>query len=172
MRKLIGFIVSAVLIAAAAAVVIFWPHDKAPQPEEPKTLLAGILVPLPEGWEVQPIAGGVIAHGSPCRGAVYCKSIMVLDETKLTANDWKKTLVDLKCTDNRNEAPGPLTPRGTKEIGDRGAFYYTVALCGVSNTEIMAIWETQIPKRLVVAPVDPRYGMTDTADRLKRAHWK
>lgn len=173
MRKLLLAVTVILLAITAVLLVLIVGNETKESAQEKKTPMAGISIPLPEGWQTKTVANVTVAYGGPCelKTIATCKGFAVFDEKTLTGIDWKKTMAGLTCAGNPKEKPGKVTPRGTKMIGDHGAFYYTVSLCGVSNTETVAIWETQIPKRLFVMPADPRFALPDAEQRLGRAQW-
>lgn len=163
------------LVLAIVLAVVFWPNEVEAPAQEKKTPMAGVSIPLPEGWQIKTVANVTVAYGGPCelKSFATCKGFAVFDEKTLAGVDWKKTLAGLTCAGNPKEKPGKVTPSGIKKIGDNDAdaFYYTVALCGVSNTEKLEIWETQIPKRLFVTSADPRFALPDLDQRLARSTW-
>ena len=175
-RKLLLLIPTVILLAIVTVLLvqIFSPNGDETPAQEKKTPMADISIPLPEGWQTKTVANVTVAYGGPCefKNFATCKGFAVFDEKTLAGSDWKKTLVGLTCAGNPKEKPGKVTPGSAKKIGDHGAFYYTVPLCGVSNTEKVAIWETQIPKRLFVMPADPRFGLSDLDKRLARSAWR
>lgn len=141
-----------------------------PPPQEKTTNLRDIAIPLPSGWRTKSEEGVTYAYKPPCTFQ-KCTNLAVFDESALAGGDWQKVITDTYgCQSNPTEAPDVPTPRGTRMIGDRGAYYYTMARCGVSNIEILGIWQTQIPPRLIVTQKDTS-GLPDLEERLTRAHW-
>lgn len=172
LRKLLLLIVVVPLLILTAVFVIraFWPDGEEVSAQEKKTLMGSVSVPLPEGWQVRSEPGVAYAVKAPC-ASLACAGLAVFEGNGLTGN-WQKTIPGrYMCTRNKKETAGSLTQKGTPTFGEQGTIQYTVPLCGVSNSEMLEIWETRLPTRIIVAPIDPTRRMPEVVKRLGRAQW-
>jgi hypothetical protein len=172
-KAFIPFLVAmfAIILVIVLVVVIYDEETgPPPPPKETTAKLHGIVVPIPDGWRAV-VEGDVQIVYEPC-SQPPCRHVAVYGPDSLLMSDWQTMLKhDYPCRSNPDESSGAITSRGTRMIGDRGAYYYTMARCGVSNIETLAIWYTQIPPRLIVTQNDVTSGLPDLEARLGRAQW-
>lgn len=155
-------------------VMIFWPEgDTASNPEK-KTPVGSISIPLPEGWQTRSEPGVTYAVKAPCT-ALSCAGIAVFEGNGLTGKWEKVVLGRYTCTGNKKEESGTVTQKGTPQFGpegrEMGTVHYTVSLCGTSNSEVLEIWATRLPTRIVVAPINSKHRLPDAIARLDRSEW-
>lgn len=170
-RLVLWTIPAAILLFVLVTVTANQPapsNPPAPQQKEVMVKLQDLTVPLPEGWERYTEDNVSYSFGPMCI-KTKCIDVAVFGQEALAKTDWQKAVLSkYRCIANPNETAAAFKPQGSTMVGGRGAYYSTVALCGVSGTEKLNVYQTQIPARVIVARQD---RLPDVDKRLDRAAW-
>lgn len=174
MRRLLLLATVPVLALTGVFLFLIFRTDEVQTVHEKKTSMGSISIPLPEGWQTGSEPGVTYAVKPPC-ASLSCAGIAIFDGNGLTGKWEKAVLSRYTCTGNKKEETGKVTQKSTPQFGPEGreigTVHYTVPLCGTSNSEVLEIWETRLPTRIVVVPINGKYRLPDATHRLNRSEW-
>jgi hypothetical protein len=160
-----------IVVGVVVLVIVTSPADrKPPLPKsaaEKTITLHDLILQVPDSWEVKSQSG--VDYTQDCSQSP-CGQLLVYGDDVLRQTNWQAIVTLHKCQANPSEAQGPITPRGTTMIGNRGAYRYTMERCGVSHSEILEVWRTELPPRLIISQRGA--GLPNMDARLTHANWK
>jgi hypothetical protein len=126
------------------------PPGAATKPEA-EAVFPNFVMKLPEGWKTRTEGGKTFAYKEPCSTSA-CNNVTVYGSDVLAGANWEAKITEgYSCVSHPAEKPGRVTPRNAQAIGNHDAQYFTLPLCGASNSELLAVWLVPLPPTLVVA---------------------
>jgi hypothetical protein len=160
------------LLAMMAGLVATKPQPEGAAPAKPETVATFpyFTMKIPDGWATRTELGTTHAYKEPCPSK-NCSGVAVYGYEAMGSGSIQAKITNYSCASNASEKPGKLVPKGIRPIGNHDANYYTVSLCGASNSNMLAVYQIPAPPLLILAFDNPLYAMPDLGKRLKEATW-